>query len=155
MGPRWLTFVAGGTYTGTLPDNSGTIDLTIKDFTVGDVTIQAFAWDAINSVWVSFGTQTVTFTVAPPNPNPPAGSTNPSYYKTIIPSAIANGNDPTQVELHVTDGTNNLPQGTQVKFVITSKNKASGAAAIMGLVAHLVAAARIPVHFRTPVAPST
>ncbi len=124
--------IPGNSYSSTLPDASGTIDLTIKDLKAGDVIIQAFAWDAINSVWVSFGTQTVTFTVAPANPNPPAGSTNPSYYTTIIPSAIANGNDPTQVELHVTDGTNNLPQGTQVKFVITSTNLASGTASIMG-----------------------
>ncbi len=122
----------GVTYNGTLPDNSGTIDLPIKDATAGDVTIEAFAWDAINGVWVSFGTQTVTFTIAPPNANPPPGSTNPSYYKTIIQSAIADGNSPTQVELHVTDGTNNLPQGTQVKFVITSTNKASGAAVMGG-----------------------
>ncbi|HLZ87880.1 MAG TPA: invasin domain 3-containing protein, partial [Puia sp.] len=70
-GPAVMNGVSGGTYTSSLPDNSGTIDVSIKDGTAGDVTIQAFVWDITTNQWISFGSQTVTFVVAPPNPNPP------------------------------------------------------------------------------------
>ena len=77
-------------------------------------------------------TPTVTkffhYQAGPPNVNPPPGSPNPSYYTTIIATAAANGTDTAEVEAHVTDGVNNEPPGTPIRFTVTSVNTQSSTA---------------------------
>jgi gliding motility-associated-like protein len=127
----------GGTLQTVLGTNAnGSIDIPITDAVPGQVTIQAYAWDPVTNAYdISFGTQTVTFIVAPPTNTPPTGSTNPSYYITVIPSATADGSDTDVVKLHITDGTYNEPDGYKVEFVITNNpaTAASGNAVMAGV----------------------
>jgi len=129
-GPATMTGTGGVTATGgvnttlttVLATNAnGSIDIPVMDPNVGSVSIAAYAWDPVTSAYdIPFGTQTVTFVAAPPTNNPPPGSPNPSYYITVIPQATANNSDTAVVRLHITDGTNNEPDGYKVQFVITS-----------------------------------
>lgn len=136
---------ANATMTGTVPSTvtgsvntslqtvlatnaNGSIDIPITDPQVGSVTIQAFAYDPVTGLYdISFGTQTVTFVAAPPTNNPPPGSSNPSYYSTIIATAAADNTDTAVVRLHITDGTNNEPDGYKVEFVITGNTTGANA----------------------------
>jgi gliding motility-associated-like protein len=133
-----MTGTLGNTSTGTLTtvlgtNANGSIDVPITDPQVGSVMIAAYAWDPVTSAYdIPFGTQTVTFVAAPPTNTPPVGSKNPSYYITVIPSVTANGSDTDVVQLHITDGTNNEPDGYKVEFVVTSSNLASAAAIMTG-----------------------
>lgn len=98
---------------------NGSLDLPITSPKPGTVQIEVEVWNG--SSWVEIGTpQTVTFVVPPPTNNPPPGSPNPSYYITIIPQATADNTDTAVVQLHITDGTNNEPDGYKVEFTITA-----------------------------------
>ncbi|HEX3934668.1 MAG TPA: Ig-like domain-containing protein, partial [Puia sp.] len=129
-----VTGTTGTTLTTVLATNAnGSIDIPITDPKVGSVTIQAYAYDPVTGLYdIPFGTQTVNFVAAPPTNNPPSGSTNPSYYITVIGTTTADGTDTNVVQLHITDGTNNEPDGYKVQFVVTSNNLASGAAIMSG-----------------------
>ena len=151
--PIRFTILSGGTASGTalLNGNSvsvgtpyvvpsatglgqnGSYDLPITNTAPGTVIVEAEVQNTITGVWYEIGTpQTVTFIIPPPTSTPPTGSTNPSYYITIIPSATADGSDTTVVQLHITDGTYNEPDGYKVEFVVTSSNPASAAAIMTG-----------------------
>ena len=133
-----MTGTLGNTSTGTLTtvlgtNANGSIDVPITDPQSGSVMIAAFAWDPATSAYdIPFGTVTVNFVAAPPTNTPPTGSTNLSYYITVIPSVTADGSDTDVVQLHITDGTNNEPDGYKVQFVVTSNNPASTAAIMTG-----------------------
>ncbi len=118
------TGTTGTTFTTVLATNAnGSIDIPVTDPKVGSVTIQAYAYDPVTGLYdISFATQTVNFVAAPPTNNPPPGSPNPSYYITVIGTTTANGSDTNVVQLHITDGTNNEPDGYKVQFVVTSSN---------------------------------
>jgi gliding motility-associated-like protein len=136
-----MTGTGGVTATGTVgtalntvlaTNANGSIDIPVTDPKVGSVTIAAYAWDAATNAYdIPFGTQTVNFVAAPPTNNPPPGSPNPSYYITIIPQATANNTDTAVVQLHITDGTNNEPDGYKVEFTITA-NTTGGNATMTG-----------------------
>jgi gliding motility-associated-like protein len=128
-----MTGTAGNTSTGTLTtvlgtNANGSIDVPITDPQAGSVMIAAYAWDPVTSAYdIPFGTVTVNFVAAPPTNTPPTGSTNPSYYITVIPTADANNSDTAVVRLHITDGTNNEPDGYKVEFIITSNTTGANA----------------------------
>jgi len=151
--PIRFTILPGGTASGTalLNGNSvavnmpyvvpsaiglgqnGSYDLPITNTAPGTVIVEAEVQNTVTGVWYEIGTpQTVTFVIPPPTNNPPTGSTNPPYYITIIPSATADGSDTTVVQLHITDGTYNEPDGYKVQFVVTSNNLASTNAIMAG-----------------------
>ena len=95
------------TYTATgMTDASGDVYLTITNTTVG--TVQLVATVNGNSI-VNGSPASVVFILPPPDPNPPAGSTDPSYYIVTTDNATADGTSQDVVKVHLTTGSVPVP----------------------------------------------
>jgi len=93
--------------TGTNGWAPGTVQFSLNSSYVIPINVRVKVAGACNVNGIS---GTFNYIPLPPNPNPPPGATNPAYYIVTKSPAIDNGQDPATVEVHVTDGFNNVEQ---------------------------------------------
>jgi gliding motility-associated-like protein len=121
-----VDFSVGGAIYGYLTDASGQVQFKFASNVVQGI---PFTISVPGQVPCSpIPQQDFVFVLAPPNLNPPPGAINPSFFITIANDAANDGTDTNSVEVHITDGTNNFPQGYPVTFTVTSATPASATA---------------------------